>query len=143
MHGQKSLKRRSLAPIGSRGAQGVRLSPDDDARVRAKIQTHLIVNRLTSFVEGEAERETIRYTGSREKRTSFIAYVPVMTKDQIDAARILLAKTIPDLTSTKIEGTVEHTVKDEARAALTLIESELARIREREAKTIDLQPINP
>ena len=66
---------------GSRGARGVRLNPKHDERTRAKIQTSQIVNRLFSFVNGEAE----------------------MSAPQVTAALGLLKKTLPDLSAVDLK----------------------------------------
>lgn len=71
------------------GKRGVRLNPDHDERTRAKIQTSQIINRLTSLVNGKID----------------------MTAQQVSAAKILLGKTLPDLSSVQMDANVNGEVK--------------------------------
>lgn len=61
-----------------------RLNPEHDARTREKIQTSQLINRLQDFVFGTAKME----------------------KSQVTAALGLLKKTLPDLTSTTLAGSI-------------------------------------
>lgn len=58
-----------------------RLNPSHDARTRDKIKTSQLINRLTSFVNGQVE----------------------MSSGQVTAALGLLKKTLPDLSSSHVE----------------------------------------
>lgn len=71
--------------------RGIRFNPQHDERTRAKIQTSQILNRLQSFVNGEVE----------------------MTSEQIAAARILLSKSLPDLSSVQLTGDAANPVRGE------------------------------
>lgn len=62
--------------------RGVRLNPAHDERTRAKIQTSQIINRLERLIKGEIE----------------------MTTQQVNAANILLRKSLPDLSSITLGG---------------------------------------
>lgn len=68
--------------------RGVRLNPAHDERTRAKIQTSQILNRLEKCVNGDV----------------------VLTSEQIAAARILLSKTLPDLSSVQLKGDADNPV---------------------------------
>lgn len=68
------------------GPRGVRLNPAHDERTRAKIQTSQIINRLQSLVNGEID----------------------MNPQQVNAANILLRKTLPDLTAVTMSGDAEN-----------------------------------
>lgn len=69
-------------------ARGVRLNPAHDDRTRAKIQTSQIINRLEKLVKGEID----------------------MSPQQVNAANILLRKTLPDLSAVTMDAnvTVSH-----------------------------------
>ncbi len=79
--------------------RGVRLNPEHDGRTRAKIQTSQIINRLTSFVNGEVE----------------------MSAPQVTAALGLLKKTLPDLSQTEVNHTVKRGPIDYSREELVAI----------------------
>lgn len=79
--------------------RGVRLNPEHDQRTRAKIQTSQIINRLTSFVNGEVE----------------------MTAPQVTAALGLLKKTMPDLSQSAVTHTVKRDATDFTRDELIAI----------------------
>ncbi len=79
--------------------RGVRLNPEHDDRTRAKIQTSQIVNRLTSFVNGDVE----------------------MSAPQVTAALGLLKKTLPDLSQSDVNHTVKRGASDYSRAELAAI----------------------
>lgn len=64
-----------------------------DDRVRAKIQTTMIINRLQDYVKG---------TLGPDKKPKV-----VMSQTQVTAAGILLKKAIPDLTSIDLKGDVD------------------------------------
>lgn len=66
--------------------RGVRLNPEHDKRTKAKIQTSQIINRLSSFINGEIE----------------------LSAAQVTAALGLLKKTMPDLSS--VDATVDGEV---------------------------------
>lgn len=57
-----------------------------DAKTREKIKTSEVITRLIKHVNGQID----------------------MTATQVNAAKILLAKTLPDLSQTKIEAQVEQ-----------------------------------
>jgi hypothetical protein len=76
--------------------RGVRLNPQHDDRTRAKIQTSQIINRLTSFVNGEVE----------------------MSAPQVTAALGLLKKTLPDLSHSEVNHTVKRGPTDYSREEL-------------------------
>lgn len=71
--------------------RGVRLNPQHDERTRAKIQTSQIINRLHEFVFGNVE----------------------MSSEQVQAAKILLGKTLPDLKQIEHSGETTHNVVSE------------------------------
>ena len=71
--------------------RGGRLNPQHDERTRAKIQTSQIINRLNDFVFDKVE----------------------MSSDQIAAARILLAKTLPDMKQIEHTGETTHRIVSE------------------------------
>jgi hypothetical protein len=64
-----------------------RLNPKHDEATRQKIQTSQLINRLQSFVNGEAE----------------------LKPAQVTAALGLLKKTLPDLTATEHSGSMALT----------------------------------
>lgn len=64
-------------------------------KTRERIKTSMLINRLTSFVEGSVE----------------------LSPAQVTAALGLMKKTLPDLTS--VDGTLEHTGKDGGPIELT------------------------
>lgn len=66
--------------------KGATISPETDARWRARIETTKIINRLYEHVSGKID----------------------LTATQVRAAEILLRKVIPDLSTNHIEGHVEH-----------------------------------
>ena len=68
------------------GQRGVRLNPAHDERTRAKIQTSQIINRLQLLVNGEID----------------------MNPQQVNAANILLRKTLPDLSAVTMSGDAEN-----------------------------------
>jgi hypothetical protein len=72
--------------------KGVRLNPQHDQRTRAKIQTSQIINRLEGLVFGTVE----------------------MSSEQVQAAKILLAKTLPDMKQIEHAGETTHRVVSEA-----------------------------
>ena len=59
-----------------------RLNPAHDARTREKIQTSQLLNRLQDHVFGKVE----------------------LTPTQVRAAEVLIRKTLPDLTTTTLQG---------------------------------------
>lgn len=63
-----------------------RLNPKHDKRTRDKIKTSQLINRLNSFVEGKVE----------------------MSSGQVNAAKILLGKTLPDLKAMEHSGGLDH-----------------------------------
>jgi hypothetical protein len=75
------------------GQRGVRLNPRHQDMVRQKIQASQIVNRLQNHVDGKVE----------------------LSATQVQAARILLDRSLPTLTSTELTGKdgapVEATVR--------------------------------
>lgn len=66
--------------------RGVRLNPQHDERTRAKIQASQIINRLTDHLNGKCE----------------------LSATQVRAGEILLRKVMPDLSTTHIEGRIDH-----------------------------------
>lgn len=64
-----------------------RLNPKHDARTREKIRTSQLINRLSSFVNGEVE----------------------LSPAQVTAALGLLKKTLPDLQATQVTGEIKQT----------------------------------
>jgi hypothetical protein len=84
-----------------------RLNPQHDERTRLKIKTSQLVNRLNSFALGEK---------SQGKLVD-------MSTQQVNAAKILLAKVLPDLKSTEFKGNLSLTkdpseMTDEELAAI-------------------------
>jgi hypothetical protein len=77
-------------PKGIAMARGVRLNPAHDERTRAKIQTSQIINRLEKLVKGEID----------------------MSPQQVNAANILLRKTLPDLSAVTMDATVAISHED-------------------------------
>lgn len=73
--------------MAARKTRGTLDKPWDD-RVRAKIQTSMLVNRLTGFVKGEVKLESA----------------------QVTAALGLLRKTIPDLSATTLSGDKDNPI---------------------------------
>jgi len=61
----------------------------NDANTRAKIQTTQIINRLTKHVFGELD----------------------LSPSQVNAAKILLGKTLPDMQSIEMKAEVEETTR--------------------------------
>lgn len=70
------------------GVHGVRLNPQQDERSRSAIKTTKIIQRLNCFVLNED------WEGRKVE----------MTAQQVNAANILLRKTIPDLSSIEVGG---------------------------------------
>ena len=70
--------------------RGVRLNPAHDNRTRAKIQTSQIINRLEKLVFGEIE----------------------MSPQQVNAANVLLRKTLPDLSAVTMDANVAVSHED-------------------------------
>ena len=73
--------------VDGRGANGVRLNPEHDARTRARIQTTQLINRLQMFINSKVELQPA----------------------QVTAALGLLRKTIPDLAAIEHSGEVKQT----------------------------------
>jgi hypothetical protein len=90
-----------MARDGSRGARGIRFDPSHDARSRAKIQTSQIINRLTSFINGEV----------------------MLQPHQVTAALGLLRKTMPDLSQVSGEIAVKRDITDMTTNELIAIAS--------------------
>ncbi len=77
-------------------AVGVRLNPKHDERTRAKIRTSQLLNRLEMFALGLPD------PCARNGK-------PVeMTPSQVEAAKTLLRKTLPDLSATTLQGDSEN-----------------------------------
>lgn len=64
------------------------LRPRRQDEVRAQIQAKQIINRLQGHVDGKVE----------------------LSATQVQAAKILLSKTLPDLSATELSGNVEQPV---------------------------------
>ena len=63
-----------------------RLNPKHDETTRAKIQTSQLINRLMAHVNSKK---------------------PLLSSSQVNAAKALLAKTLPDLQSVQMNATVD------------------------------------
>ena len=80
---------------------GVRLDPKHDERTRAKIRTSQLLNRLEMFALGLPD------PAARNGK-------PVdMTPSQVEAAKTLLRKTLPDLSSTTLQGNPDQPLRAE------------------------------
>jgi hypothetical protein len=114
---------------GDRGANGTRLAPFQDKRVRALIKTVMIIKRLNDFVEGEADKEIERVISNENgKKIKVKIRVPVMSQTQVVAALGLLRKTLPDLTTTVLKGDEDNPVRIEAVTSQEYIKEQLLRI---------------
>lgn len=91
------------------GKSRARLNPRHQSMVREKIRTTLIVNRLQAFALGEK-------IGTRRV---------IMTSDQVNAAKILLGKSLPDLNRTEVVGDPNQPIEVALRKA-----EELARLED-------------
>ena len=89
-----------IQPKKAKGARGVRMNPSHDQRVRDKIQTSQIINRLEAFTFGKQDPKT--------KKTV------EMSSGQVTAALGLLKKTLPDLSSVDISGGLDLMLHDRA-----------------------------
>ena len=50
--------------VDGRGANGVRLNPEHDARTRARIQTTQLINRLQMFINSKVELQPAQVTAA-------------------------------------------------------------------------------
>lgn len=73
------------------------LSPKHDEQTRAKIQTSQLVNRLQQFALGGTDPKT--------KETV------VLSRERLDAIKVLLSKTLPDLSNVTLSGDPDAPVK--------------------------------
>ena len=75
------------------------VNPEADKRHRQSIQTSKLVNRLGRFAlshKSDPDHDDVH-----------------MTRDQIQAAKVLLAKTLPDLSAVEQSGDVIHRIVSE------------------------------
>lgn len=81
-----------------------RLDPKHDAKVRQKIQTSQLINRLNAFALGENDPQTDK---------------PVqIDSTRLKAMEILLRKSLPDLSSIEVSGDPEHPLITEIRQTI-------------------------
>lgn len=78
------------------------IDPAWDKRVRKKIQTSQVLNRLINFVEGPPSPKLQAEDGSVVPNPAWMA------QSQVTAAVALLRKIVPDLSSQDHTGEVEH-----------------------------------
>lgn len=113
---------------GDRGVNGTRLSPYDDHRLRAKIDSSAAITRLNDFIKGEAEKEVTRTRKENGKIVKYTVYVPVMSATQVHAALGLLRKTLPDLVNTTISGDPDNPISIEQVSSREYLRDQLVKM---------------
>lgn len=125
-----AVKKRS----GQRGPKGVRLNPAQDERTRSAIQTTQILKRLQAyiFLETELGFDPLRTNPplTDDEKAKLYAYRRAfMTPNQVNAAALVLRKSLPDLVSIEPQDqtlNVNHTIV--ISTLKEKIESQLARL---------------